>query len=219
MSENHPIRRYAQLGVALVGGLLALSAAPGIWIGVFGYEGWGVGSVPLFAGFEIVILLAGITAVLIGVLPRRDGFGLAGLCVAGGLFASTILGAIILENSSPAVPSLKWAVLLRLGGAGLIGGLTGLVKLGNCAQCWRKLILGSVLVLPVVAAAGLFVGGKLDLLTGLYSGMGIPVRMSLWILTSVIVGAMAIAGGHFLIRAFELTRESLPEKPAAPNHE
>lgn len=208
MTEDHPIQRLAQIGVALIGGLLAISALPGIWIGIFGIESWGTGAIPLLAGFELLTLLAGATGVLIGIRPRQVGFGLAGLCIAGGIMVAAVLGSIILQNAGSEVPSLRNFVLLRLIGVALIVLLTSLVMLGGRADCWKRLVLGAGMLLPLVVLGGLFVTGRAGKLTEMLSGAGPVMGMVLWTLLSVGVGVLTIAGGHILIRAFELTRET-----------
>lgn len=208
MIEDHPIQRLAQIGVALIGGLLAISSLPGIWIGIFGYESWGTGAIPLLAGFELLTLLAGATAVLIGIRPRQEGFGLAGLCIAGGIMVAAVLGSIILQNAGSGVPSLRSYVLLRLIGVALIVVQTSLVMLGARVDCWKRLVLGGGLLLPLVALGGLVASGRIGKLTEMLSGTGPVMGMILWTLLSVVLGILTIAGGHILIRAFELTRET-----------
>ena len=213
MTQDHPIQRLAQIGIALVGGLVALSAIPGIWIGLFGLEAWGTTPLPLLAGFELLTLLAGVTAVLIGFRPRGEGFGLAGLCVAGGIMVSAVLGSIILQNSGPDVPPLKSYVLFRLLAMALIAALTGIVKLSGRMDCWKRVVVGGAMLLPLAVLGGLFVTGRAGKLSSVLSGAGPVMSMVLWTLLAVVLGILTIAGGHILIRAFELTRE--PKSGAA----
>ncbi|RNC81987.1 MAG: hypothetical protein ED559_09455 [Phycisphaera sp.] len=207
MTQDHPIQRLAQIGIALVGGLVALSALPGIWIGLFGHEAWGTTPLPLLAGFELLTLLAGVTAVVIGFRPRGDGFGLAGLCIAGGIMVSAVLGSIIFQNSGPGVPPLKSYVMLRLLAMALIAALTGVVKLSDRMDCWKRVVIGAAMLLPLAAMGGLFVTGRGGRVSGLLAGTGPIMNMVLWTLLAVVLGILTIAGGHILIRAFELTRE------------
>ena len=94
MTQDHPIQRFASLGIALLGVAVALFAVPGLWIGLAGRESWGTGPIPLFAGFEALTLLSGITAIIVGLRPPKQGFGLAVLCIAGAVFVAAVLGVI-----------------------------------------------------------------------------------------------------------------------------
>ncbi len=213
MTQDHPIQRFASLGVALVGVLVALSALPGLWIGLFGHEAWGTGTIPLFAGFEALTIVSGAAAVLIGLKPRKEGFGLAVLCVAGAVFVAAVLGSMMLKNASDTVPSLKNYVLIRLAMAAGLVAMCGIVKLGTRSDSWVRLFIGGALILPALIILSLIARNKGGLVSGMFSGFGPIASMVLWTLFSVVLGVISIAGVHVLIRAFELTREPKSEQP------
>jgi len=213
VTQDHPIQRCASLGIALVGVLVALSALPGLWIGLLGFEKWGTGPIPLFAGFEALTLVSGVTAVLVGIKPRKPGFGLAVLCIAGALMVAAVLGSLMLKNASSSVPSLKNFVLLRLAASGGLAVLAGLVMLGTRRDCWKRAIIGIVLLLPALTILGLLATNKGSKVSGLFSNAGPMANMVLWTAFAVVLGVVTIAGGHVLIRAFELTRDPKPGTP------
>lgn len=213
MTETHPIQRLAYLGTIVLGAIVAVSALPGLWITVLGYEKWGLGPQFLIAGFEAMTLAAGITAALMGLRRRSEGYGLGILCVAGTIFVGALLGAKMLQSTSEQVPSLMGFVKFRLAlMVGLVA-LAGLVKLGVRPDCWRKLMLGGALLLPAAAIAGLVVTRKTGYLTNPIRQLHEIAQMVVWLALAIVLGILTIAGGHFVIRAFELTRE--PKSEAA----
>jgi hypothetical protein len=212
VTQDHPIQRFASLGIAILGALVALSALPGLWVGIWGREAWGTGPIPLFAGFEGLTLLSGLTAVLVGLKPRKQGFGLAVLCIAGAVFVAAILGSMMLKNASSSVPSLKNFVLIRLAMSAGLGALCGLVMIGSRGDCWKRVIIGVALLSPALTILGLIARQKGALVSEMFSGVGPIASMVLWTAFSVLLGVITIAGGHVLIRAFELTREPKSEQ-------
>ena len=211
VTQDHPIQRFASLGIALLGVAVALFAVPGLWIGLAGRESWGTGPIPLFAGFEALTLLSGITAIIVGLRPPKQGFGLAVLCIAGAVFVAAVLGSMMLKNASSSVPSLKVYILLRLALAAGLVGLVGLAKLGTRADCWKRAVIGAALLSPALVVLGLIARQKGGVISGMFSGVGPIANMVLWTFFAVVLGVVTIAGGHVLIRAFELTREPKSE--------
>lgn len=181
---------------------------PGLWITVFGYEGWGLRPQFLVAGFEAMTLAAGIAAVLMGLRRDPDGIGIGLLCVAGTVFVAAFLGSMMLQSSSDQVPSLRMFVLLRMALVLGIAGLAGLIKLGDRRSCWRTLAVGAALLLPLMILMGLVARKKLTILTEPIGQLNEVLQMVLWLLFAIVIGITTIAGGHLVIRAFEMTRES-----------
>lgn len=208
VTETHPIQRFAYLGVVVLGAIIGLSTIPGIWITAFGYEGWALSPQYLVAGFEALTLAAGIAAVLIGLRRNPDGIGIGLLCIAGTVFVGAVLGSMVLQSSSDQVPSLRNFVLLRLGLVMGIAGLAGLIKLGTRSDCWRTLVIGSALLLPIMTIGGLVVTRKVARVIEPIGQLGEVLQLVIWLLIAIVVGIMTIAGGHLVIRAFEKTRES-----------
>lgn len=207
MTEPHPIQRFAFVGIIALGAVVGFSTMPGLWITVFGYEGWGLKPQFLVAGFEAMTLAAGVAAILMGLRRDPDGIGIGLLCVAGTVFVGAFLGAMMLQSSSDQVPSLKLFVLLRMALVAGIVALTGLLKLGNRNDCWRTLVLGGALLVPLMTIGALVVSKKTEKLTEPIGQLNEVVQMVLWLAIAVVVGIMTIAGGHFVIRAFEKTRD------------
>lgn len=207
VTELAPIQRLSLIGIAVLGALVAASALPGLWIGAMGREAWGVGPQFLIAGFEAVTLLSGLTAVVVGLRARMEGIGLAVLCVGGAVAVGAVLGAKMLQSSSDQVPSLMGVVKLRLGlVAGLVG-LVGVVKIGMRGDCWRTLAIGGALLLPLGYVAYLVVSKETKKITDRVERLPELGQMVAWVALAVVLGALTVAGGHFLIRAFEKTRE------------
>jgi len=208
VTQLQPIQRLALVGVVVLGALTALSALPGLWITVLGYEKWGIGPQFLIAGFEAMTLAAGVTAVLLGLRKEVQGFGIALLCVAGAIFVGSLLGAKMLQSTSDQVPSLTNFVKLRL--ALMVGllALTGVVKLGTRPDCWRTLVLGGALLAPLGYIAYLVVRKQTGELTKRVDQFSEVGQMVIWLALAIVVGILTIAGGHFVIRAFEMTREA-----------
>ncbi len=208
VTQLQPIQRLALVGVVVLGALTALSTLPGLWISALGYEKWGIGPQFLIAGFEAMTLAGGVTAILLGLRKETQGFGIALLCVAGAIFVGAVLGAKMLQSTSDQVPPLMNFVKLRL--ALMLGllALTGVVKLGTRPDCWRTLVVGGALLIPLASIAGLVVLRKTGLLTGPIGNLGEIVQMVVWLALAIVVGILTIAGGHFVIRAFEMTREA-----------
>ncbi len=208
VTQLQPIQRLALFGVVVIGALTAFSSAPGLWITLFGYESWKLDPQFLIAGFEGMTLAAGITAILLGIRRDTEGFGIAMLCAAGAIFVGSFLGATMLQSTSEQVPSLMNFVKLRL--ALMLGllALTGVVKLGVRGDCWRKLVLGGVMLLPAGAIGGLVVLNRTGALTDPIGKMGEVAQMVVWLTIAIVLGILTVAGGHFVIRAFEMTREA-----------
>ena len=208
VTEPHSIQRLGYLGVVVLGAVIGFSTMPGLWIAALGYEGWGLSPQYLVAGFEAMTLAAGVTAILMGLRRDPDGIGVGLLCVAGAVFVGAILGSKMLQSSSDQVPSLKNFVLLRLALVGGVAALAGLIKLGDRRDCWRMLAIGAGLLIPLMAIGWLVVRRNTESLTKPIGHLGEVLQMVLWLLIAIVVGIMTIAGGHFVIRAFEMTRES-----------
>lgn len=208
MPTQDSIARPAQLASAVLGGLIALSTLPGLWVGLMGNSAWEIGSLPLFAAFEALVLLSAGFAVVFGIRPRREGYGLAMLCAAGGILTASVLGAIVLKNSSSKVPPLTNYVMVRAAAAAGLGILTGVVMLGRSITSWKYATIGGVMLLPSAILGGLIITKKAEVVLAWVNGLGPPWPLILALVAAIVWGVLTVIGGHLVIRAFELTDQN-----------
>lgn len=212
MTTLHPIQRLALLAIAGLGGLVALSALPGLWITLRGHQPWDIGPQPLVAGFETITLLAGGFALWMGLRYRPEGFGLGILCIAGTLFVGAFLGVRMLQSAGDQVPSLKQYLLIRASLALGLTAMAGLVKVGPRQDSWKALVIGSALLAPLGSILYLILRNQTHLVTDRLARLGEVTQIVVWLVLAIAVGILTIWGGHLIIRAFELTREPKPNE-------
>ena len=212
MPNDVPITRLAQRATAVLGVFIALSALPGLWLGLRGSEAWELRWLPLLAAFEFLVMFSAGFAIVYGIRPRRAGYGLAVLCAAGGILTASVLGAIVLKNSSSKVPPLTNVVLARAAASAGLAVLTAVVMLGRSATSWRFIAIGGAMLLPTAILGGLVVTKRVDAFMERFISIGQPWTLILGLAGVILWGVLTVIGGHLVIRAFELTDQESPKE-------
>jgi hypothetical protein len=194
------------LASAVVGAALALVAP---LISTQPHSSW------VLASFEVVTIAAAATGVLFGLGHFREAPGLALACVAGTILVSSTLGwagsaKVFLGHSlTPYLLGRALAsVALALLGAACV--------LGRDPRAWRWAVTGAVLAAPalLVGAAALTSTGSRYL--GVALGASPIQRTTVVVLGGLVLGSLLAAGGHMLIRAFELGRTDEQRRLTSP---
>lgn len=201
----------------LVSVCLGLSAVPGCWLTLAG------GPTPFWfsALFELLTLAASIVGVLAGLGRFRDGWALSIACVAGTVLVSGVFAYVQLRQNFKGDPSiaslLKPALAGRLGVSMLLAFLASLAVWSRNTGSIRLVVRGSLLLAPVIGVVvWTRLGHALPMSTPRSSPGAEGVRIALWCLAGLLAIGLISAGGHALIRAYELGRPgSTPDKPGA----
>lgn len=192
--------RRAVLVTSLV---LGASSLAGLGLAVVGTSSVVLG----LLGFELVVFVAAVLAVLAGFGRFRNGYGLALACVAGTVVGATLLGYVDGKPNFVSNPDmarlLKANVLARAGLAGAMGALGAAAVLNRDRRSWGVLVKGLVVVSPVVVIGGLTVVFARDWLTSPRDGAGEAVRIGSIVLGVMVLGGFFCAGAHLIIRAFQ----------------
>lgn len=172
-------------------------------------------------GFEVVALAAGLMAVWMARGGGSEGFGLGVLGIAGAVGTGCVLAYLSATQKydiiSPSgklgkLPLWPW-VYLRLLSAGALVGVAALSVLMRNRKSFVVLLKGIALLVPALAVMGytllMLKNGRNPL--GELKGL-----MAVLASTGVLIGGIAIiamlaAGGHLIIRAFEMGRGVRPE--------
>jgi len=176
------------------------------------------------AGFSLIGLASAVFAALLGLGRFNNGFGLAALCVAGATTTCAVLGWLDLRANLTAVPELDrvlrpWLVASAATGLG-VAGLAALAVLLRSSRSWVYAASGAAALAVVVIGAALLRGPAAGLLPDA-EGDPDPLRVGLLLFMAVTALALLSAGGHLVIRAFEVGRENartpapVAESPAA----
>lgn len=159
----------------------------------------------LLFGFEFVVLVAGVLAVLFGRGRYREGPGLALAAIAGTVFIGSACGYISVGKQLGTM-SLTPLVALRVLLAGILAAGGAWCVLSRDPKSWRCAVLGVLLGLPAAALAGsLVIGAARRVLMGFVSGGGI-VQTGIAVLGIAVAGGMLCASVHLIVKAFEMGR-------------
>ncbi|MEO1585594.1 MAG: hypothetical protein AAFR96_13620 [Planctomycetota bacterium] len=205
-----PLARQGTLAVGIIGAPLALSALVGLVVAlkpsILG------GSQPLFmlAIFEAITALSGITLILLALGRYREGPALTAGLAAFAVAVGAVLGSVSTNNQIGSL-DLRPLVIARLAAAAGIG-IGGLALSLRSAASLIRLVVGAMLVVPVVAALGLFLLGRLAGIIDRFDALHPAVSLSAAIAAGIAALVAVSAGGHLIIRAFEPD----PRDPAAP---
>ncbi|MGD9690545.1 MAG: hypothetical protein AB7K52_12465 [Phycisphaerales bacterium] len=163
----------------------------------------GAGSpVPWFtAFFEVIVLLAALFGVLLGRGRFASGRSMTLVCIAGAVFASSVLGYRACAGQLMGGPVL-WGLLGRVALAGAFGLLAAaLVMARTPGRSLRYLAGGFALLTPV---AGVAAGWAFGFLSGPLSSLSGTAKTGV-IGFAMLIGAVLISvGTHLVIRAFEV---------------
>ncbi|MCW5775781.1 MAG: hypothetical protein KIS87_04970 [Phycisphaeraceae bacterium] len=195
--------------IGVVGAILALLSSPPVWFAV---------------GFQTIIALTGLLTALMARSRTTPAPSLALVCFAGAVFTSATLGRFSAVLAAAGEPIGTTDALLRLlrdpwflaqnALAGLLGAIAIFTALGRDPRTWRKLSLGLVCAVPVVAAAGWVIAFNGDevILAPVDSALGI-VRVVVVCLACIAAAILLSISAHLVIGAFSPT----PEAPAKPD--
>ncbi len=209
----HVRRAVAALGaiaclLGATGAILALLSSPPVWFTV---------------GFQTIIALTGLFAVLLARSRATPAPALALVCFAGAIFTGATLGRFSAVLAAAAEPIGTTDALRRLvrdpwflaqnALAGALGAMALLAALGRDRRAWRKLALGLACAVPVAAAAGWIVGFNGDevILAPVDSALGI-VRVVVVCLAGIASAILLSISAHLVIGAFAPPPEA-PTKP------
>ncbi len=196
--------RFAAVGVSL---LLGLSCLPVLYLTLLGADR----TLWFSTMFELLVLGACVVGVLAGLGRFRDGWALALACSAGtvlvcGVFAFVEIRANFRTDADIA-PLLKPILAARLAAAALIGLLASVAVWSRNPRSWRLAFVGIAMLLPVIGVVVLArLGTGLPLSTPRETPGAEAVRIAVWLLAGVIGIGLVSAGGHLLIRSYELGR-------------
>lgn len=162
----------------------------------------------MLVGMEVCIVLAGVFGLLFLRKKFSDGPALALLCVAGTIFAASVLSWLSVSRGitlkGDRTVDLKLLMYARIGLAALLAGLASVEVLRRNVLSRGFLLRAVATGMPLLVIAG-----------GLYAGRNVLASQKtvpewiVWTLVSVgavIAMALLCACGHFVIRAFEMGR-------------
>jgi hypothetical protein len=186
----------AVLASAVVGAALALLAPV---VSPSGHVVW------VLAGFEVVTIVAAVLGVLLGLGRFAEGPGLALACVSGTiLVASTLAWQGSAKNFLGV--SLTPFLMARAAAAMALALIGAACVLGRDPRAWRWALTGAALAAPAVLVAGSMVTDKGQRLLALALGSSAVQQIAVGVIGGVAIAGLFAAGGHMLIRAFELGR-------------
>lgn len=198
--------------VGVLGALIALSAL-----------GFAIGAVvapakPAFQmlGFEIVALVAGVMGVWMARGGGANGFGLGVLGIAGAVGAGVVLSYMSVTGKHDfarpsgmlgSIPLWPW-FYLRVLSAAALAGVAAVSVLNRNPKSYVVLAKGLLMLIPAAAAGGYAVlmikNGQSPV--GAVKGAMAVVATTAILVAGVAVIALISAGGHMVIRAFEMGR-------------
>jgi hypothetical protein len=156
-------------------------------------------------GFEVVVAVAAVLGLLFGRGRYGDGPGMALACIAGTILAASGLGWAGAGRQLLSV-SLTPVLAGRILAAGTLAACGAWCVLSRHPRSIRLAAVGAALLAPVAMGAGAFMhptGRRIiDRALGTSSGVQAVVAVLAFFLAVGLVSA----GGHLLIRAFELGR-------------
>lgn len=156
-----------------------------------------------FVAFEAVVAVAAVIGVFFGIGRYSEGPGLALACVTGTVLLGSLLGWQA-SGRTLLGHSLKGLVAARVGAALILAGLACATVLMRNRRAQRQAALGAAFLLPpiLVGLAAMTDPGRhaIDAVMG-HS----PVqRLLVGIVGGLALGGSLAAGGHLVIRAFEM---------------
>ncbi len=161
---------------------------------------------------SIVNLAAGVTGALLGLGRFAHGRSIALIAIAGAVGAGSLMGFIEANPNLVAAPAWRDAarvwIMASLGCAALLVVLAAASALARRPRdTLPRLAKGIALCIPV---ALVLAGGML-----LPAGTPGPAKAAYWLVGSVAMLVFASAGGHFLIRAFEVVGPPEDARPTS----
>lgn len=204
-----PAPRFIKLISLLAGLALVISALVlGIAAVAIPYIQPGQKASWILLGFEIVILVAGVLAVLFGRGKYAEGPGLALALIAATVMAGSAFGFLGAGTKLGTISLMPIAVARVLLGCAL-GAAAAYCVLVRNAAAWRVAWMGVGLGMPFVAIAGAVVFGPsrraiMSLVSGGLLQTGVAV------VGAAVIGGLLCASVHMIIKAFEMGRVDYP---------
>lgn len=200
-----PVPGLVRKCLMVVSLVLILSAGlTAAWGALLGQIAPGTAPAWMLAGFELLVILAGVFGMLLARGRFRDGPAMALACIAGTILMSSVLGYMSTQGRLGTV-SLKPWLLGRLLAAALIAAGAAWTVLSRNRASIPLFIKGAVLGAPVLAVLGYVGKSKGEVIASALRG-GSLVNLALVGVGSVVVGVLFCISAHLLIRAFELGR-------------
>jgi hypothetical protein len=198
----------------LSGCVLAASALPVLYVTVFA----GARMLWFSTLFELMVIAAAAIAILAARGRFRDGWALSLACVAGTVLVSAVFAAVEIRANFRDHPTIgRWimpAAGFRVGMSAVFALIASLVVWNRNGKCWGLVIRAALALAPVAAALAWLAMGNVAMLN---TPMPNPGAETLRIAALIIGGLLGVilvsAGGHLLIRSYEMGR---PEAIARP---
>ncbi len=159
-------------------------------------------------GFSIIAAIAAAMGLLAGLGRFTSGYGMATLCIGGTIAVAAGFSMLDLKPNLHANPTLTrllmpWVAVQVIASAGIVLG-GAVAVLSRAKESWRLLSRGLMLLVPagIIAAA---MWATLDAIPENKNGR--VLSLAVLVFGGLIVGILVSIGGHFLIRAFEITAE------------
>ena len=201
-----------RIGVAILGILVALTTLPWMYytMGHFGGFAWG------FFGFELLTILAGVFAVLLGLGKFKQGWGIGVTAIAGSILVALVFGLYVdfvmaRKTDFPDLyPLAKNTLIAR---AAIIAALFALASIAVFARNSKSVVYivkAAACALPIIIVAGLMranIGPGASINNALEAGSGSGALQAVVALTLGLFFIVLIsAAGHLMIRAYESGR-------------
>jgi hypothetical protein len=183
------------------GGLIAITACFGIFaaLSAAGQPLWGMLS------FEVVLLVAGVLAVLVGMGRFAPGFGTAAAVLGATVLGAAVLGSIDARSNlgtTWAAGTVGPLLVLRAGLGCLLVVAAGADVLRRDTTQIRRFVLGVLVLSPLAAAAFAAKACLIEFLLESHARNAAAARVGALFLLGVVGIALASAGGHLMITAF-----------------
>jgi len=197
-----PLGKRLAFGTMALSGLGVLSAMAGIGISL------AMGEEPslMMAGFEAIVLVSFVLGTLIAMgKVGRDGPGMALACIGGTVLICSGFGALAAGGRQFAVGDVSLLPLLgfRVIASGLLGLFAATAVLSREGGSWKRFVVGALLALPILAAAGLAVLGKADPVLNALSSQNAVVKLFSYLGLTLLFTALVAASTQYLVTAFE----------------
>ncbi len=159
-------------------------------------------------GFSIIAAIAAAMGVLAGLGRFAAGYGMAALCIGGTIAVAAGFSMLDLKPNLHANPTLArllmpWVAVQTIASAAIVLG-GAVAVLSRKKECRRLLLRGFMLLVP----AGVLLAAMWAALNAVPDDKnGSVISLGILLVGGLIVGTLLSIGGHFLIRAFEITAE------------
>ncbi len=208
-----PALRRAVLVLSL---LLGASSLAGLGLALMGTSSIIIGML----GFEVVVLVSAVIAILCGLGRFTNGYAMALACAAGTALGATLLGFLDARPNFVSSPDmarvLRGIVMARVLIAVALGALGALAVFSRNSSSWGSLGRGLLMAAPVVISGVLLAMFGKGWLTVPRDGAFEAVRIGSIVLGAFVLGGFFSASVHLVIRAFQSGDiDRMPENDSA----